>query len=154
MSQIKALAAASAGAPLEPFTFELGELGPEEVEIAVEYCGICHSDLSMLNNEWGMTSYPFVPGHEVIGRVVAAGTSAKKIKVGDRVGLGWISNSCMSCAQCLSGHQNLCPNLEATIVGRHGGFAERVRSHWAWAIPLPEERARVRDRQCKHRRCR
>jgi uncharacterized zinc-type alcohol dehydrogenase-like protein len=139
MSQIKALAATSAGAPLEPFTFEFGEIGPEEVEIAVEYCGICHSDLSMWNNDWGMTSYPFVPGHEVIGRVVSTGTNAKKIRVGDLVGLGWISSSCMACEQCLSGHQNLCPNGESTIVGRHGGFAERVRAHWAWAIPLPEE---------------
>jgi uncharacterized zinc-type alcohol dehydrogenase-like protein len=139
MSKIKALAATSAGAPLEPFTFEFGEIGPEEVEISVEYCGICHSDLSMWNNDWGMTSYPFVPGHEVTGRVVATGTNAKKIKVGDRVGLGWISGSCMACQQCLSGHQNLCPNSESTIVGRYGGFAERVRAHWAWAIPLPEE---------------
>jgi uncharacterized zinc-type alcohol dehydrogenase-like protein len=64
MSTVKALAAHSKGAPLEPFEFEMPELGAEEVEIAVEYCGICHSDLSMWNNDWGMTQYPFVPGHE------------------------------------------------------------------------------------------
>ena len=139
MSKVKALAASKKGAPLEPFEFELPELGNEEVEIAVEYCGICHSDLSMWNNDWGMTQYPFVPGHEAIGRIVEVGSAAKKLKVGDRVGLGWISGSCMECDECLSGHQNVCPNQEGTIVGRYGGFAERVRSHWAWAIPLPEE---------------
>lgn len=139
MSKIKALAAPSAGTPLEPFEFEMPELGAEEVEIAVEYCGICHSDLSMWHNEWGMTQYPFVPGHEVIGRITAVGSAAKKHKIGDRVGLGWISGSCMECKECLSGHQNLCPNQEDTIVGRYGGFAEKTRAHWAWAIALPEE---------------
>ena len=114
-------------------------MGAEEVEIEVEYCGICHSDLSMLGNDWGMSSYPFVPGHEVIGRVVEVGSAAKGHKIGDRVGLGWISGSCMACQQCLSGHQNLCPNGEGTIVNRYGGFAQRTRAHWAWAIKLPDE---------------
>ena len=138
MSKIKALAAQSAGAPLEPFEFELPELGAEEVEIDVEYCGICHSDLSMWKNDWGQTQYPFVPGHEVIGTISHVGSAAKKLKVGDRVGLGWICGSCMACPQCLSGNQNLCPNLESTIVGRYGGFAQKVRAHWAWAIPVSD----------------
>lgn len=138
MSKIKALAAHSAGAPLEPFEFEPPALGAEEVEIDVEYCGICHSDLSMWHGDWGMTTFPFVPGHEVIGRVSAVGTAAKNLKVGDRVGLGWLSGSCMSCEQCLSGRQNICPQSEATIVGRFGGFAQKTRAHWAWAIPLPD----------------
>lgn len=73
MSSIRAWAAKAAGGALEACEFDAGVLGPEEVEIAVEYCGICHSDLSMLNNEWGMTAYPLVPGHEAIGRVVAVG---------------------------------------------------------------------------------
>ena len=139
MSKVKALAALSKGAPLEPFEFEMPELGPDEVEIDVEFCGICHSDLSMWNNDWGQTQYPFVPGHEVIGRVSHVGATAKKLKVGDRVGLGWISGSCMACAQCLSGNQNLCPHLESTIVGRYGGFAQKTRAHWAWAIPLSDD---------------
>lgn len=79
-----------------------------------------------------------MPGHEVIGTVVEVGGAAKKLKIGDRVGLGWISGSCMACKECLSGHQNICPHSEGTIVGRYGGFAERVRAHWAWAIPLPD----------------
>ncbi|MBT8222768.1 MAG: alcohol dehydrogenase catalytic domain-containing protein, partial [Eudoraea sp.] len=70
MSTVHAYAAESAGAELKPFTYELNNLGSEEVDIKVHYCGICHSDLSMLNNEWGMTQYPFVPGHEVVGEII------------------------------------------------------------------------------------
>lgn len=138
MSTMKGWAAQQAGAPLVLSEFDLGPLGAEQVEVAVDYCGICHSDLSMINNEWGMSRYPFVPGHEVIGRVTALGPQAKGLRIGQRVGIGWSSASCMHCKQCLSGHQNLCSELEATIGGRHGGFADKVRAHWAWAIPLPE----------------
>ena len=134
----KAYAAPAKGAKLEPFEFDPGPLRDEQVEIQVEYCGICHSDLSMLDNEWGMTEYPFVPGHEVAGRVVAAGDKVKGVKVGQRVGLGWYAESCMSCPQCLSGNHNLCPTAEATMIKRPGGFANRVRCHWAWAVPLPD----------------
>lgn len=135
---VRAFAALSPGQALQPFEYTPGPLGDEDVDIAVESCGICHSDLSMLDNDWGMTQYPLVPGHEVVGRVVALGSHAKRLKVGDRVGLGWNSGSCGSCAQCLSGNQNLCPTAEGTIVGRHGGFATHVRSHWTWVNPLPE----------------
>jgi uncharacterized zinc-type alcohol dehydrogenase-like protein len=138
MSSVKAYAAKSAGAPLEPFEFSPTPLGDEEVEVAVDYCGICHSDLSMIQNAWGMTQFPIVPGHEISGRVVAAGPKAKNLKVGDRVGIGWSSGSCMSCPDCMSGDQNLCAGNEGVIVGRHGGFAERVRAHWAWTVPIPE----------------
>jgi uncharacterized zinc-type alcohol dehydrogenase-like protein len=92
----------------------------------------------MLQNHWGMTQFPLVPGHEISGRVVAVGPDAKKVKVGDRVGVGWFSGSCMSCHDCLSGDHNLCAGHEGVIVGRHGGFADRVRAHWAWAVPIPE----------------
>jgi uncharacterized zinc-type alcohol dehydrogenase-like protein len=138
MSKIKAYAATSPGAALEAFEFDPGPLGDEQVEIAVDYCGICHSDLSVIHNNWGNARFPLVPGHEVSGRIVAAGDKVKKVKVGDRVGLGWFSGSCMSCPDCLRGDQNLCPNGEDTIIGRPGGFAERVRAHWAWAVPLPD----------------
>jgi uncharacterized zinc-type alcohol dehydrogenase-like protein len=137
-NSFKGYAVKAKGEKLQPFEFDPGELGADQVEVAVEYCGICHSDLSMLDNEWGMTKYPLVPGHEVIGKVVALGTNAKKLKVGQRVGIGWISGSCMECKPCLSGDQNLCPISEGTIVKRYGGFANRVRAQWPWAIPLPE----------------
>jgi uncharacterized zinc-type alcohol dehydrogenase-like protein len=134
---INALAAKSAKAPLTPFSYEPGPLAEEQVEIAVTHCGICHSDLSMLNNDWGMSAYPFVPGHEVCGTVAAVGSRVKTLKVGERVGLGWFSQSCMTCRQCMTGNHNLCPTVESTIVGRFGGFASRVRAHFAWCTPLP-----------------
>lgn len=136
--KIKTWAAPQKGARLQPFDYDPGPLAPEAVEIKVSYCGICHSDLSMLDNDWGQTTYPFVPGHEAVGTVVAVGSQARKIQVGDRVGLGWTSGSCMACPQCLSGNHNFCAQGEQTIVGRHGAFADRVRCQWPWAIPLPE----------------
>lgn len=138
MSLIRSFAAQEKGGRLQPYEFDAGPLGDDQVELEVEFCGVCHSDLSMLDNEWMMTRYPFVPGHEVVGRIVEAGPQVKGLKVGQRVGLGWYSGSCLSCAQCLSGNHNLCPQAEATIVNRPGGFANRVRCHWAWATPLPE----------------
>lgn len=136
--KVNAYAAQEANAKLTPFTYELGTIGPEQVDIKVSYCGICHSDLSMINNEWGMTQFPLVPGHEIVGEVVAAGNAVKNVKVGDKVGLGWFSASCMSCPQCMDGSHHLCGSSEATIIGRHGGFADYVRGHWSWAIPLPD----------------
>ncbi len=134
---IKAFAATAPKAALTSFEYTPGPLGDEDVEIAVESCGICHSDLSMLDNEWGFSAYPLVLGHEIIGRVAALGSHAKRLKIGDRVGLGWHAGSCGACSPCMSGDQNLCGSAQATIVGRHGGFATRVRSHWMWAAPLP-----------------
>jgi len=138
MPTYNAYAAKSAKGPLEPFSFNPGELGPEEVEIKVTHCGLCHSDLSMLDNEWGMTNYPLIPGHEVVGTVSALGEEAKGLKIGQKVGLGWFSHSCLSCHECLSGDHNLCSTAQGTIVGRHGGFADRVRAQWTWVRPLPE----------------
>lgn len=135
--RIRAWAAEKSGAPLQPFEYDAGPLGPEQVEVAVEHCGICHSDLSMLDNEWGRTAYPFVGGHEIVGTVAALGSQAKGLKPGQRVGIGWFTGSCMHCRACIGGDQHLCPQTQETIVGHHGGFAERVRAHWAWAFPLP-----------------
>src|ERR1043166_967469 len=131
-----------AKAPKQPMTLQsvdLGPLGDEDVEVAVEHCGLCHSDLSVLNNEWELSQDPRVLGHEVIGRITAVGPNAKGLKVGQRVGVGWNSGSCMHCYQCMSGSHHLCPEVQATIVGHRGGFASHLRSHWAWAIPLPEK---------------
>jgi alcohol/geraniol dehydrogenase (NADP+) len=136
--KVKGYAAFEPKGKLQPFEYELGELRPEEVEIKVHACGLCHSDVSMLNNDWGMTTYPIVCGHEATGEVIVVGEAVKNLKVGDKVGVGWTSASCQSCEQCLRGDNNLCPNQEATIVNRPGGFAERVRAHWAWAIKIPD----------------
>jgi alcohol/geraniol dehydrogenase (NADP+) len=136
---VKAYAAMQSGAALQPFEYELRLLGPEEVDVQVEYCGICHSDLSMLNNDWGISQYPLVPGHEVVGMIKAVGSLVdRRLQVGQRVGLGWFSRSCMHCEWCMGGDHNLCLTAEGTIVGRHGGFADQVRAHQSWLVPLPE----------------
>ncbi|HVL13329.1 MAG TPA: NAD(P)-dependent alcohol dehydrogenase [Gemmata sp.] len=134
---VRAYAASAPKGELKPFEYEPGPLGDEQVEIAVSHCGVCHSDLSMLDNEWGLTAYPIVPGHEVVGTVASVGSRVTTLKAGDRVGLGWYSQSCMKCRQCMHGDHNLCPTAEQTIVGRHGGFANRVRASVEWATPLP-----------------
>ena len=138
MPKFNAYAATKAHGVLEPFSFDPGPIGPEEVEIKVTHCGLCHSDLSMLDNEWGMSKYPFVPGHEIAGTVVAMGDEAKGVKIGQRVGLGWTAHSCLACHECLSGDQHLCADAQGTIVGRYGGFADRVRAQWTWVRPLPD----------------
>ncbi len=134
---IKAYAAPGPGARLEPFEFDPGPLGPGEVEIEVEHCGICYSDVNMINDDWGMTEYPLVPGHEVVGTISAVGKDVANLRAGQRVGLGWHAGYCMSCDLCLSGDHNLCPDAEGTIVGRHGGFADRVRARASAVFPLP-----------------
>jgi uncharacterized zinc-type alcohol dehydrogenase-like protein len=135
---IKAYAALTTGGKLEPFEYDPGELGVDQVEIDISSCGICHSDLSMLDNDWQMTEYPLVPGHEIVGKIGAVGERVTHLKPGQRVGLGWFSKSCMTCSECMSGNYNLCPTAEGVIVGRHGGFANKVRADKAWVIPLPE----------------
>ena len=136
---IKGYAATKPGGTLELFEFEPGPLGDAEVEIKVEYCGLCHSDLSMLDNEWGMSQYPLIPGHEISGTVAAMGPHARGLELGQRVGLGWFANSCLTCEWCKSGNHHLCASVVGTIVGHHGGFADRVRANAAWVFPLPEQ---------------
>jgi uncharacterized zinc-type alcohol dehydrogenase-like protein len=138
-AKIKAYAAPAKGAKLQPFEFDPGPLRDDQVEIKVAYCGICHSDLSMVDNDWGISAYPLVPGHEAVGTITAVGAQVKHLKPGQAAGLGWYSNSCMFCPQCMGGNHNLCPTAEATIIGRYGGFADRVRCQAAWAVPLPEK---------------
>jgi uncharacterized zinc-type alcohol dehydrogenase-like protein len=134
---IKAYAAQGPGEALQSFEYDPGSLGADEVEIQTEYCGICHSDLSMLDNDWGMTEYPFVPGHEIIGTLVSAGDNVSQSLVGQRVGVGWNAHSCMTCEWCVGGDHNLCASAQGVIVGRHGGFADRVRVDAAWVFPIP-----------------
>lgn len=138
MTVFRAWAAHTAGGPLERFDYDPGPLADDEVEIQVEHCGICHSDLALIDSEWGPSTYPLVPGHEAVGRIVALGPRAPGLAVGQRVGVGWHTRSCMHCRPCIGGEQHLCATRQPTIVGRHGGFADRLRSHWAWAVPIPD----------------
>ena len=139
MTLIDAWVATSAKEKLVRQQVDIGPLGADEVEVQVESCGLCHSDLSVLNDDWGMSQYPVVLGHEVIGRVVAVGTAAKGLQVGQRVGIGWTAGSCQHCRPCRSGDQHLCSQAQPTIIGHRGGFASHVRSHWLWTIPVPEQ---------------
>jgi len=138
MDQIQGLAAHAAGAELLPFKYDPGELGPQEVEIAITHCGICHSDLHLIANDWGISQYPFIPGHEIVGSGAAAGAEVKSLRVGQRVGLGWQSNSCGICEWCTRGMENLCLAAEGTCVHRHGGYADRVRANARFVIPIPD----------------
>jgi uncharacterized zinc-type alcohol dehydrogenase-like protein len=135
---IKAYAAFESKGALEPFEYDPGVLKPREVEIDVRYCGICHSDLSVIDNEWGGTQYPVVPGHEVVGAIARVGDQVSHLTAGQTVGLGWHAGYCNECAQCRAGDHNLCNRSQATIVGHHGGFAEKVRAAAGSVIPIPD----------------
>jgi uncharacterized zinc-type alcohol dehydrogenase-like protein len=135
---INAYAALEEGGILKPFTYEVDELNANEVEIDVLHCGICHSDLSMVDNEWGMSQYPLVAGHEIIGKVAAIGSQVKSLKAGMTVGLGWHSGYCGHCHPCKTGDQNLCAEAQSTIVEHHGGFADKARADASSVVVIPE----------------
>jgi len=120
------------------FRYDPGELGMHEVEISITHCGICHSDIHLISNDWGISQYPFIPGHEVIGTVTAIGSHVSSLAAGQRVGLGWQSNSCGECEWCTQGLENLCPQSEATCVHRHGGYANRVRANARFVVRIPD----------------
>jgi uncharacterized zinc-type alcohol dehydrogenase-like protein len=138
MALIHGLAAHAAGAELLPFRYEPGTLGPQEVEIRISHCGVCHSDLHLIANDWGISQFPFIPGHEIVGVIAEAGAEVKSLLVGQRVGVGWQANSCGLCEWCSRGMENLCASAEATCVHRHGGYAEAVRVNARFAIPIPD----------------
>jgi uncharacterized zinc-type alcohol dehydrogenase-like protein len=138
MSLIQGLAAHAAGAELLPFKYDPGELGVQEVEIGITHCGVCHSDIHLISNDWGLSQYPFIPGHEIIGTITALGTGVHALKIGQRVGLGWQSNSCGECEWCQRGLENLCPTAEATCVRRNGGYATHVRANSRFVIRIPD----------------
>jgi uncharacterized zinc-type alcohol dehydrogenase-like protein len=139
--KISSYAAMAAKQKLEPFEFDAKHLDLWGVEIKVECCGICHSDIHLIDDDWGISEYPLVPGHEIIGQVVQAGPNVKKLKIGDRVGVGWQAGSCMECEWCLRGEENLCPRSEPTCVRNYGGFAETVwvDSRFVFLIPAALE---------------
>jgi uncharacterized zinc-type alcohol dehydrogenase-like protein len=135
---IKAYAAHAPKGKLSVFEYEPGALKPDEVELEVLYCGICHSDLSVIDNEWGVTRYPVVGGHEVVGRIIQTGALVDKLNVDQIVGLGWHAGYCNRCSPCESGDHNLCSAAKPTIVGHHGGFADKVRAAANSVVVIPE----------------
>lgn len=117
--------------------YEPGPLSPLDIEIEISHCGVCHSDLHLIDDDWSRSKYPLVPGHEIVGRVSALG-SAATYAVGQRVGVGWQRSSCHACDLCRAGQENLCAEQEATCIGHMGGFAERIRVDGRFAFALPD----------------
>ncbi len=108
MITAKAYAAQDAASPLTPFTFERRELLPHDVLVDILYCGVCHSDLHQVRNEWGDAIYPMVPGHEIIGKVVATGSAVTKFKIGETAAVGVMIDSCRSCNNCRQYMEQYC----------------------------------------------
>ncbi len=135
---IQGYAALEAKAPLEAFAYEENGLGAYDADIEISHCGVCHSDLHLLDGDWGrLSQYPLIAGHEIIGTIKAVGSAADANLVGKRVGVGWQRGSCLTCEWCLSGQEELCSDHVGTCVGNYGGFAERVilDSRFAHVIP-------------------
>src|ERR1044071_4732161 len=132
--KVQAYAAHEAGGPVRPHEYEAGPLGPNEVDVRVTHGGICHTDVAVIDNEWGISRYPVVAGHEMVGVVAAVGAAVDEsvLPVGQRVGVGAIAGSCFQCEWCLSGRTNLCPHKDDMVLrGDRGGFASHVRaSDW------------------------
>jgi uncharacterized zinc-type alcohol dehydrogenase-like protein len=133
---IAAFAAFAKKEALKPHSYEPTELGPHDVEIAISHCGICHSDLHLIDDDWSRSTYPLIPGHEIVGTVSATGAESGRV-VGERIGVGWQRSACLECDLCASGNENLCAKQQATCVGHHGGFADRIRTDGRFAFPLP-----------------
>jgi uncharacterized zinc-type alcohol dehydrogenase-like protein len=135
---IHAYAAFEPNGKLEPFEYDPGKLKAHEIEIDIRSCGICHSDLSVLDNAWGNTQCPVVAGHEIVGSIAAVGDQVAHLTVGQSVGLGWHSGYCNACTHCHSGDHNLCAGSQATILGHYGGFANKVRAAANSVVRIPD----------------
>jgi uncharacterized zinc-type alcohol dehydrogenase-like protein len=135
---IEGYAVHAAGAELHTYKYDPGPLQPNDVEILISHCGVCHSDVSLIDHEWGISQFPFIPGHEVVGTVAEVGSGVQSLKPGQRVGVGWQCDSCGHCEWCLRGVQEQCAKAALTCVGRNGGFADRIRVNARFAIPMPE----------------
>lgn len=122
----------SPGADLRPFDYEPDPLVRDEVEILISHCGICHSDVHLVDGDWGDV-FPVVPGHEIIGTVVEGAGS----EVGTRVGVGWQRDSCGHCEYCRAGEEELCAESQATCMGHFGGFADRIRVSRRFTFAIP-----------------
>nr|AFK47110.1 unknown [Lotus japonicus] len=138
-------AARDSSGVLSPFKFSRRETGEKDVTFKVLYCGICHSDLHMIKNEWGSSVYPLVPGHEIAGVVTEVGSKVQKFKVGDRVGVGCMVNSCRSCQSCADNLENYCPKMILTYAAKnvdgtvtYGGYSDLMVSDEDFVIRIPD----------------
>src|SRR3982751_5033781 len=110
MTKIRSYAASDAESTLGPWDIERRKPGPTDIQIDILYCGVCHSDLHQVRNEWGNSIYPMVPGHEIVGKVTKVGAKVTKFKPGDTVGVGCLIDSCRTCASCSAGLEQYCEN--------------------------------------------
>lgn len=124
---------------LQPYEYDSENLGLWDIDVKISHCGICHSDLHLIDDDWGFSQYPLVPGHEIVGTITAVGSNVKTLKVGQRVGIGWQRSSCLSCEWCKHGDENLCAKQEATCVGHKGGFAGSIRTDSRFAFLIPDK---------------
>jgi alcohol dehydrogenase (NADP+) len=146
MSHTPALAVPSAGAAFETTTVERRDLRPDDIRIDIAYAGICHSDIHTVRGEWGETSYPLTPGHEIAGVVSEVGPAVTRFAVGDRVGVGCMVNSCGECSQCQQGHENFCEartiwtygdeDLDGTTT--QGGYSQQIVVTERFAVRIPD----------------
>ncbi|MFL6305262.1 MAG: alcohol dehydrogenase catalytic domain-containing protein, partial [Candidatus Sulfotelmatobacter sp.] len=123
LQAVQSLAALQQGAALQPWSYEVGPLGSSEVDIRVTHCGICHTDLHLIDNDLGVSVYPLVPGHEIVGTVTAVGNGVRNLQTGQRVGVGWQRGSCGQCEWCRDELENLCTQSQPTCLAGYGGFA-------------------------------
>jgi uncharacterized zinc-type alcohol dehydrogenase-like protein len=146
MAKTNAIHAPSAGAPLEPTTIDRRELRPNDVLIDIQYAGICHSDIHQAREEWGKAIFPMVPGHEIAGVVAAVGSEVTRHKVGDRVGVGCMVDSCGECANCQAGMEQYCAKGNVQTyngVGfdgepTYGGYSQQVVVQEKFVCGIPE----------------
>ncbi|KAL1190383.1 Cinnamyl alcohol dehydrogenase 7 [Cardamine amara subsp. amara] len=139
------LAAKDESGVLSLFCFSRRETGEKDVRFKVLFCGICHTDLSMAKNEWGFTTYPLVPGHEIVGVVTEVGAKVTKFNTGDKVGVGYMSGSCRSCENCSDGVENYCPKMILTSGAKdfddtmtYGGYSDHMVCAEDFVIRIPE----------------
>jgi len=142
-----AYAARSAHTQLAPFSIERREPGPHDVLIDIAYCGVCHSDLHQVRDEWGGATFPMVPGHEIVGKVARVGKKVKKWKVGDAVGVGCFVDSCRKCEACKKGEEQYCgPGMSPTYNGleqdkktlTYGGYSTRITVDEKYVLRIPK----------------